>query len=610
MRRRTQRCLKIICFVVFGLFLSLQISSVLVHNSPTNDNAVPGARIEPPKHVTDQTFQDLGSYKFPSPLQRDHLSTRRPIKSNPKAVLDASLIEEDRIDHLEIPANNSLAGNRVHGLPPKEVGNGTKDAKIKIPEVLEQIKVLNQQQFVRNEELFGPISNGTIVIAIQVHNRLQYLRQLIVSLSQARDIEKSLLVFSHDFWDPAINSLISSIDFAKYIQIFYPYSIQTHPNEFPGESPDDCPRDATKESAKAKKCKNAHWPDLYGHYREAKFTQTKHHWWWKANRIFDQLEVTKHHTGLVLFLEEDHHVAEDFLHVLNLAHAECQSNQPNCDIICLGSYLKHINYQRNHKTMPNTVGFMGLPGHRPVPMRRRLKRSASRSLSAMSPVFSSRNFLSNNSTRVHVWAHNENKTHVQNPPSMKGEYPEMVAFNGLRRLLWNPAAFLSSVLDVFSKADLTQWISAKHNMGMAFDREIWRKLHHCRAEFCSFDDYNWDWSLQHVSSSCLPERMQVLLLKAPRVFHIGECGVHHKKKDCQTSKVVSKVQDILKAASKYLYPMNLVVTKSTLRKKPKTSKGNGGWGDRRDKALCMNMALPLAGANDVDTVLSAAQLFH
>ncbi|XP_059083271.1 alpha-1,6-mannosyl-glycoprotein 2-beta-N-acetylglucosaminyltransferase-like isoform X3 [Tigriopus californicus] len=509
MRRRTQRCLKIICFVVFGLFLSLQISSVLVHNSPTNDNAVPGARIEPPKHVTDQTFQDLGSYKFPSPLQRDHLSTRRPIKSNPKAVLDASLIEEDRIDHLEIPANNSLAGNRVHGLPPKEVGNGTKDAKIKIPEVLEQIKVLNQQQFVRNEELFGPISNGTIVIAIQVHNRLQYLRQLIVSLSQARDIEKSLLVFSHDFWDPAINSLISSIDFAKYIQIFYPYSIQTHPNEFPGESPDDCPRDATKESAKAKKCKNAHWPDLYGHYREAKFTQTKHHWWWKANRIFDQLEVTKHHTGLVLFLEEDHHVAEDFLHVLNLAHAECQSNQPNCDIICLGSYLKHINYQRNHKT-----------------------------------------------------------------------------------------------------ADLTQWISAKHNMGMAFDREIWRKLHHCRAEFCSFDDYNWDWSLQHVSSSCLPERMQVLLLKAPRVFHIGECGVHHKKKDCQTSKVVSKVQDILKAASKYLYPMNLVVTKSTLRKKPKTSKGNGGWGDRRDKALCMNMALPLAGANDVDTVLSAAQLFH
>jgi hypothetical protein len=45
-------------------------------------------------------------------------------------------------------------------------------------------------------------------------------------------------------------------------------------------------------------CNNALYPDLYGHYREAKFTQTKHHWWWKANRVFSQLEVTRNHTGL------------------------------------------------------------------------------------------------------------------------------------------------------------------------------------------------------------------------------------------------------------------------------------------------------------------------
>ena len=31
-------------------------------------------------------------------------------------------------------------------------------------------------------------------------------------------------------------------------------------------------------------CVNAQHPDKYGHYREARFTQTKHHWWWKANR--------------------------------------------------------------------------------------------------------------------------------------------------------------------------------------------------------------------------------------------------------------------------------------------------------------------------------------
>jgi hypothetical protein len=47
------------------------------------------------------------------------------------------------------------------------------------------------------------------------------------------------------------------------------------------------------------KCTNAKFPDLYGHYREAKFTQTKHHWWWKANRIFEQLRATKYHSGKI-----------------------------------------------------------------------------------------------------------------------------------------------------------------------------------------------------------------------------------------------------------------------------------------------------------------------
>jgi alpha-1,6-mannosyl-glycoprotein beta-1,2-N-acetylglucosaminyltransferase len=49
--------------------------------------------------------------------------------------------------------------------------------------------------------------------------------------------------------------------------------------------------------AKMMKCFNADWPDVYGHYREAKFTQIKHHWWWKANRVFDQLKATRDFNG-------------------------------------------------------------------------------------------------------------------------------------------------------------------------------------------------------------------------------------------------------------------------------------------------------------------------
>ena len=75
---------------------------------------------------------------------------------------------------------------------------------------------------------------------------------------------------------------------------------------------------------------------------------------------------------------------------------------------------------------------------------------------------------------------------------------------------------------MLAQVAITRWVSAKHNMGMAFGRDVWRRLHDCYPWFCSFDDYNWDWSLEHVSISCLERRLQVMLVKAPRVFHIGE----------------------------------------------------------------------------------------
>ena len=49
-----------------------------------------------------------------------------------------------------------------------------------------------------------------------------------------------------------------------------------------------------------------------------KVTQTKHHWWWKANEVFDISEATKEFNGSFVFLEEDHLLAPDALHLLNL----------------------------------------------------------------------------------------------------------------------------------------------------------------------------------------------------------------------------------------------------------------------------------------------------
>uniref|UniRef100_A0A182YQF1 Alpha-1,6-mannosyl-glycoprotein 2-beta-N-acetylglucosaminyltransferase n=2 Tax=Neocellia TaxID=44535 RepID=A0A182YQF1_ANOST len=384
------------------------------------------------------------------------------------------------------PRNSTHGQNGTHF-----GGEGTRTANIS--DILRMIHRYNDLQTVLNEDIYGPLQNDSVIIVVQVHKRITYLRHLIVSLAQARDISRTLLVFSHDHYDDDINDLVQSIDFCKVMQIFYPFSIQTHPNEFPGADPGDCPRDIKKEQALLRKCNNALHPDLYGHYREAKFTQTKHHWWWKANRVFDQLEVTKYHTGMVVFLEEDHYVAEDFLYILELMFRKSQDLCPKCNILSLGTYLKTFNYYTYNK-----------------------------------------------------------------------------------------------------KVEVTPWISSKHNMGMAFNRTTWYDIVRCARHFCEYDDYNWDWSLQHVSQQCLKQKLHVMVVKGPRVFHIGEWyGVHHKKSNCESNQVISKVQQVLKVArgSQQLFPRSISLTQTSVIKKTKLRKGNGGWGDQRDHQLCFNMTL-------------------
>ncbi|XP_017889766.1 alpha-1,6-mannosyl-glycoprotein 2-beta-N-acetylglucosaminyltransferase isoform X2 [Ceratina calcarata] len=395
--------------------------------------------------------------------------------------------------------------DRRNGSSTSALGNASAETltDFEIAEIRRNIERANAEQRVYNEESFGPLATDAPVIVIQVHTRLTYLRHLIVSLAQAKGIEQTLLVFSHDVWHPDINYLVQSVDFCRVMQIFYPHSIQSHPRSFPGEDPNDCPRNIRKEQALALGCVNAKHPDLYGHYREAKFTQTKHHWWWKANRVFDQLAITRNHTGMVLFLEEDHYVAEDFIHVLRLMERTCKHSCERCNVLSLGTYLKTYNY----------------------------------------------------------------------------------------------------FADFSRKAEVIPWISSKHNMGMAFNRVTWNKLRKCASQFCSYDDYNWDWSLQHIAQTCMPPSkgagiaprtesgLITMMMRAPRVFHIGECGVHHKKTNCESTTVIAKVQNVLQAARNHLFPTQLTLTVAGTAKKTKLRKGNGGWGDTRDHRLCWNITV-------------------
>lgn len=374
--------------------------------------------------------------------------------------------------------------------PTVTVENHIHIASPEIEKLRKMVKILNDKEYVRNTEKFGTdFSQSTIVIIVQVHDRVNYFSHLLKSLSRAKGIEHALLIISNDYYSEEINQKVESVDFCRVLQIFFPFSYQLYPKQFPGTDPNDCPRDITKDKAKEIGCNNAETPDMFGHYREAKYTMTKHHWWWKVNKVFDQLNVTKSYVGPVLFLEEDYYVSPDFYHMLNLLYGNKMNGcKDDCDFITLGTY----------KSVDNYGG------------------------------------------------------------------AENVAL-------------------------LSNWHSHEHNMGLAFDRTTWEKLKKCSEVFCkSYDEYNWDWSLMKISISCLPRPLKSLVLKAPRVFHLGECGLHHKKTDCNIEATVQKYQSIIDRNTENFYPSTVNVQPGNTGETSKFGP-NGGWGDTRDHALCFQL---------------------
>ena len=131
---------------------------------------------------------------------------------------------------------------------------------------------------------------------------------------------------------------------------------------------------------------------------------------------------------------------------------------------------------------------------------------------------------------------------------------------------------------------------------MAFNRTTWNEIKSCAKYFCTYDDYNYDWSIQNVNYNCLASKLFVMISKSPRVFHIGECnGMHHHNSvNCDSSQVIKNVHSMLNYAlkGKKLFPKRLKVTRAYDEEDRKDNLNeNGGRGDIRDHLLCLNMTL-------------------
>lgn len=346
----------------------------------------------------------------------------------------------------------------------------------------------NYKQFIQNGERF-PLE-PEMVIAVQVHNRPAYLQLLIRSLEKVKNIEKALVIFSHDYFSREITETVNGITFCKVLQIYFPYSTQLYPSEFPGQDPRDCQRDASKQDALRTGCLNAEHPDSYGHYREASITQTKHHWWWKLHFVFERVKVLRGYKGFVVFIEEDNYLLPDFHHffhaMVELRKIDCS----DCDVLALG----------NHKG-------------------------------------------------------------------------------------------LSDFREVSSKTETAGWMSTKHNIGMGINRELYYKLMGCNKEFCTYDDYNWDWTLQKLSGTCISKPLKVLVALGSRVLHTGDCGLHQKD-ECRPEVAQQRVDEALGETESALFISQLTITDHSPAEHQPHMK-NGGWGDVRDHALCVNYAVRL-----------------
>ncbi|XP_051152381.1 alpha-1,6-mannosyl-glycoprotein 2-beta-N-acetylglucosaminyltransferase-like [Andrographis paniculata] len=333
----------------------------------------------------------------------------------------------------------------------------------------------------RNLDLFPTLAKDHVVIVLYVHNRPQYLRAAVDSLSRVTGISETLLIVSHDGYFEEMNKIVDGIKFCQVKQIFAPYSPHIFADGFPGISPTDC---KDKENPTKKKCVGT--PDQYGNHRSPKIVSLKHHWWWMMNTVWDSLNETRRHSGHILFIEEDHYIYPNAYRNLQLLIKLKPKRCPHC-------------YAAN-----------------------------------LAP--------------------------------------------------W----------DVKSRGEGWDSLIAERmgNVGYSFNRTVWRKIHKKAKEFCWFDDYNWDitmWATVYPSFGS-----PVYSLRAPRTsaVHFGKCGLHQgqgQKAACLDNGSLNIAVDDIDKIPNIKSDWGVHILKHQAGYQP-GFRGWGGWGDTRDRQLCLQFA--------------------
>ena len=86
----------------------------------------------------------------------------------------------------------------------------------------------------------------------------------------------------------------------------------------------------------------------------------------------------------------------------------------------------------------------------------------------------------------------------------------------------------------------------------------------------------------------MENKLQALSLFTPRVFHIGQCGTHALKNvECNSESIVLNLIQSFHSFADNFYPANLTMGYEFIANF--ILRNNGGWSDKRDHLLCLNM---------------------
>ena len=141
--------------------------------------------------------------------------------SDNDAIDDRSLIRKALVGSFASPATIITASSNPvaeHKVINKIEDKAVTEKDNTIMKMREQVDKMNKDEVVLNEDKFPSFD---LVMIVQVHRRTEYLKMLVESLRNARDISKVLLVVSFDYYDEELFSVVDKIDICKVIILLF-----------------------------------------------------------------------------------------------------------------------------------------------------------------------------------------------------------------------------------------------------------------------------------------------------------------------------------------------------------------------------------------------------